>query len=102
MAHQPCHPPARPLLRLQPGHLSMPAQVVGSSPPPALQTRSQTPTQRLPLTTKAAGQKLHSRTPAWARLVCGERSTTPTAVTCGNAELVIEENVQLGYPDAVE
>lgn len=36
------------------------------------------------------------------RSACGERITTPTVLTCGNAELVIEENVQLGYPDSVD
>jgi hypothetical protein len=36
-----------------------------------------------------------------ACLECGERTTSPTAVTCGNAESVIEVNIRLAEPDSV-
>jgi len=33
---------------------------------------------------------------------CGERATTTTAVTCGNAELAIEESIPLSAQDLIE
>jgi hypothetical protein len=36
------------------------------------------------------------------RAACGERATTTTGVTCGNAESVIEESIPLSGQDLVE